>query len=389
LLTLRGPKVPRRGSALDDLGIIVDGAVLIQDGVIQEVGPARRVENLAAARGAIEIDATGRVAMPGFVDSHTHLIYPPRGDRGADEESAARAMRTCSARLLESRTRPYLDAMARHGTTTAEVKTGCGPDESAELKALRVVRAMQGRPIDVVPTFLLRVPHGASDADAEQIVAELPPRIQRRSLALFADLWWDGDAGRQDTYARYLEGAAACGMGLKIHAAGPGCAAALALAIGHRALSIDHLEELTDDLAPLLAIGRTVATLTPGVSLRNGNAMAPARLLIAEGAAIALASDFNPHRTPTLNMQSVVGLACMQMAMTPAEAISAATINGAHALGRAERIGSLEVGKEADLLLLGIDDYREMGRYFGVNLVHMTMKGGKAIYQEGAVRRAS
>lgn len=177
-------------------------------------------------------------------------------------------------------------------------------------------------------------------------------------------------------------------MGLKIHAAGLECAGALALALGHRATSIDHLEHMTDDMAPLLKSTGAVATLLPGVALKNWRAVAPARLLIAEGAAVALASDFNPHHTPTLSMQAVVGLACAEMGMTPAEAIVAATINGAHALGRAARTGSLEPGKDADVLLLNIDDYREMPRCFGVNLVYSTIKRGQRIYQEGAIRHA-
>ncbi len=387
MLTLRGPKGPRRGTGLDEVGLIPDGAVLIRDGVIEEVGPSRRLENLAAARGAMELNAAGRVVMPGFVDSHTHLVYPPRGPRGADQEGAARAMRTSSAHLLEARTRPYLDAMARHGTTTVEAKTGCGPDESAEVKALKVLAALRAGPIELIPTFLLRIPLGASDADTDQVVREFAPRIQRRGLAEFADLWWDGHNSRQGTYAHFLEAAAAAGMGIKVHAEGPGCVGALALAIGHRALSVDHLEHITEDEARLLGNARAVATLMPSASLANFGPVAPARLLIETGVAVALASNFNPHHTPTLNMQSVVALACMHMGMLSGEAISAATINGAHALGLADRIGSLEPGKSADILLLNLDDYREMARYFGVNLVHATIKRGAVIYKEGEVRR--
>jgi imidazolonepropionase len=388
LLTLRGPKGPRRGPGLGELGIITDGSVLIENGTIIEIGPARRVENLAKARNAREIVARGRVVLPGFVDSHTHLIYPPRGVRGATAESAARALRTSTVRLLGARSLPYLEAMARHGTTTVEIKTGCGPDEAAELKALRVAALLQEGPIDVVPTYLMRVPNGASDTDAEEIVADLAPRILRRSMAAFADLYWDGNASRQDIYARFLADAAASGLGLKVHAAGPGCAPAVALAVGHRAASIDHLEHLSPDLAPLLANGRTVATLIPSAALNPWGLIAPARALIDNGAAVALASDFNPHHTPSLNMQTVIALACLQMRLTSAEAIAAVTINGAYALDRADRIGSLELGKAADLLVLNIDDYREISRYLGVNLVHVTIKGGATIYEEGAVLRA-
>jgi imidazolonepropionase len=385
LLTLRGPKGPRRGADLDDVGMIADGALLIRDGLVAEVGPTRRVENLAAARNATVIDAAGRVVMPGFVDSHTHLVYPPRAERGEDKESAARAMRTWTAGWIEARTRPYLDAMARHGTTTVEIKTGCGPDEAAEVKALKVIAALRQGPIDVVSTFLLRTPLGCSDEDAEQIVTEFPPRIQRRGMPEFFDLWWDGVVSRQDVYARYLKEAENAQIGRKVHAEGPDCSIGLALAIGLRCASIDHLEHVTDDGINLLAKSRTVATLLPAMMLQGWGPIAPARRMITAGVALALGSNFNPHTAPTWNMQSVVALACKQMMLRPAEAISAATINGAHALGRGDRSGSLEPGKIADVLLLNTDDYRDLGRYFGVNLVHTTIKGGAPIYREGEV----
>jgi imidazolonepropionase len=368
--------------------MISDGALLIRDGLVEEAGPTRRVENLAAARGATVIEASGRVVMPGFVDSHTHLVYPPRADRADDRESAARAMRTWTAGWIETRTKPYLEAMARHGATTVEIKTGCGPDEAAEVKALKVIAALDGRPVEVVPTFLLRAPLGCSDEDVAEIVTELPPRIQRRGMASFFDLWWDGVASRQDDYTRYLKFAEASGIDRKVHAEGQGCSTGLALAIGLRATSIDHLEHITEDGIRLLANARTVATVLPSMILQGWGPIAPARRMISEGAALALGTNFNPHNAPTWNMQSVIWLACRQMMLRPAEAVSAATINSAHALGRGDRIGSLEPGKAADVLLLNTDDYRDLGRYFGVNLVHLTIKRGVPIYREGEVAPA-
>jgi imidazolonepropionase len=267
-----------------------------------------------------------------------------------------------------------------------EIKTGCGPDESAELKALRVIAALQNGPIDIVPTFLLRVPHGCSDDDAAQIVNELTPRIQRRRLAEFVDLWWDDTISRHDLYGRYLESAAVFGMGRKVHVEGPGCAGGLALAIGWRAASVDHLEHITEDNLRLLSGSHTVATLLPAIVLDGVTPPPPARALIDSGSPVAIASNFNPHRTPTWNMQTVIAMACRDLRMTVAEAISGATINGAHALGRGDRIGSLEPGKAADIILLNTDDYRDLGRYFGVSLVHMTIKRGQVIYREGELR---
>jgi imidazolonepropionase len=387
LLTLRGPRGPRRGPDLNELGIISDGALLIRDGLIVEVGPSRRVENLAAARGAVEVSALTRVVMPGFVDSHTHLLFPPHGSFSEDKGGPLRTIRTSSTRLLAAKARRYLDAMARHGTTTVEVKTGCAGDEGAELKALKVLDIVRLEATEVVPTFQLALAGESSDEAAARIAHELPPKVLRRGLALFADVWWDGNASRQDMYARFLETAAAGGLGTKVHAEGPGAAAAVALAVGYRATSVDHLEQMSEEQAPLLANVRTMATLLPAAVLSNEGSSAPARALIEAGAAVALGSNFNPVLTPLLSMQTVVSLACLQMGMAPGEAISAATINGAHALGRGDRVGSLEPGKSADLLMLNVDDYREVTRHLGQNLVHLTFKRGRCIYREGPIAR--
>jgi imidazolonepropionase len=392
LLTLRGPRGPRRGGDLNELGIIHDGALLMRDGVLQEVGPSRRVENLAEARGAMEINATGRVVMPGFVDSHTHLAFPPAGIGPMDRASAVRAIHTCSAKLLAARATVCLESMARHGTTTVEVKTGCGPDETAELKILRALAELRGPPVEVLPTFLLRLPEAEAGAELERRAAiwaasDLLPKIWHRGMALHADLEWDPDPAMYPLFLHYLESARVQGFARKIHG-GPGAPSGEVLtAVENGALSIDHLERAEAAELGLLAHSSTVATLLPCESFCAGTQLAPARALVDGGAAVALATNFNPRNSPILSMQAVVSLACLQMGLTAGDAISAATINGAHALGCADRMGSLERGKPADLLLLNISDYRDMPQQLGTNLVHLTMKRGEIVYQEGKVVR--
>jgi imidazolonepropionase len=392
LLTLRGPKEPRRGDPLNDLGMIQDGSLLIRGGIVEEVGTTRRLENLASARDAVEINAAGCVVMPGFVDCHTHLVFPPSGGSDADEQTAARLVCSSTGQRLEARARFHVEAMARHGTTTVEAKTGCGVDESAEIKILRVLSALKRDPLDVVTTFLLRLPSDGSGEEAcrramESVSSELLPKIRRRRLARFADLVWDGDGASAECFARYLRLARGLGFACKIHAEQRSPAAAIAAAVEHLVVSIDHLEHAT--AADVLPLGGspTMVTLLPAVGLENGGHYAPARALIDSGAAIALATNFNPRHTPMPSMQAVVALACLRMGLTPAEAISASTINGAYALGCAETLGSLEPGKSADLLLLEVSDYRELARQFGANLVRLTMKRGKPIYKAGEVAR--
>ena len=387
LLTLRGSHGPRCGSALNELGLIPDGALLVRDGVVLEAGATRRLENLAEARGAEDVNAAGSVVMPGFVDSHTHLAFPPPG---ADEglEQAARLIGATNGQRLEMRVRGYLQSMARHGTTTVEVKTGCGPDPSAEAKILRVLAALKRDPLDVIPTFLGRLPASGGDevdSAAGSILHDLLLKLKRRRLAQFADVAWEGDPGRHELFVGFLAAARSLGLACKVHAAEAAPRAAITAAVQQFAVSVDHLEYAVAEEAALLAGSCTMAVLLPAASFHRGGPSAPGRALVDSGAAIALATNFNPRRTPTLNMQTVVALACMQLGLTAAEAISASTINGAHALGRAARTGSLEPGKLADVLILDASDYRDLARNFGGNLVRRTMKRGVFIYSEGDV----
>ena len=378
---------------MSDLGVIQDGAVLISDGLLQEVGPSRRLENLAGIRDAVEINAAGCVVMPGFVDSHTHLAFPLSGTGGGPREESARAVRSGAGSRLMVRMRAYLEAMARHGTTTVEVKTGSGPDESAETKLLRVLRELRHDPLDVFATFFFQLPEddleGGNWAASEWVVSDLLPKLRRRRLARFADLAWNNKPTAYGCFASYLQTARALGFGCRIHADQSSATAALQMAVEHLAVSVDHLEYASAANAPLLAGASTVATLLPCYSFNSGARFAPARDLIDAGAAVALATNFNPHHTPALSMQTAIALACHYMGMTPEEALCAATLNGAHALGRAHRSGSLEVGKEADLLILNVSDHRELAHHFGNNLVRLTMKRGQVIYQEGQVAHLS
>jgi imidazolonepropionase len=399
LLTLRGGRGPRRGNGLGDLGLVRDGAVLIKDGIIVDAGPRRRIERLPDARRAREIDAGGRVVMPGFVDSHTHLIFGrPRlvdyemrlagatyaeiAAAGGGILSSVEAVRSLSTARLRSQGRAFLAAMARHGTTTLEAKSGYGLDEVSEIKTLRVLASLDGEPLEIVPTYLgAHVPPpeypGRTDAYVDWMAAEVMPKIRRRKLARFVDVYCDAGAFTLDQARCHLENARRLGFDLKVHAEQFSRSGAARLAVEMGAASADHLEQAGEEEVWALANSDTIATLLPGSVFHLGlRCYAPARALIEAGAAVALATDFNPGTSPAYSMQMILSLACTEMRMSPAEAITAATVNGAHAIRRAGRIGSLETGKQADLIVLNVADYRELPYYFGTNNVHLTVKRG-------------
>jgi imidazolonepropionase len=408
LITLRGPAGPRRGPAMRELGIIQDGAVLIEHGMIATLGPGRRVENLSAARNAREIDASGKVVAPGFVDSHTHLVCgPPRladydmrlggasyaeiAAAGGGILSSVRSVRDTPIRKLVLQARRTLGGFVRHGTTTLEAKSGYGLDETGERKMLRAIRALDGKPLDLEATYLGAhvVPpewRGRQDEYTDWMCSYLMPKLRHRNLARFADVYCDKGAFTVAQARRYLEAARALDFDLKIHAGqfSAGSGAALAAELG--AASADHLDYASEDEIRALAGSSTIATLLPGAVFHMGlDRYAPARKMIDAGVAVALATDFNPGTSPTYSMQMILSLACSQMRLTPAEAFTAATINGAHAIRCADHAGSLEAGKNADLVIFNVPDYREIPYHFGVNLVAMTIKRGQVLYREGDV----
>ncbi len=409
LLTLRGASGPRRGWGLQDLGLIQDGAVLIRDGVIASVGPSRRVENLSEARSARELDATGRVVMPGFVDSHTHFVCGPLRLTDYEEllagapaqpitenaegiRSSVRAVRSLSSTRLLLQARRTLETFIRHGTTTLEGKSGYGLDETGELKTLRVMATLRQRPLDVLPTYFgaHTVPleyQGRADDYLDWMCSHLLPIIRRRRLARFVDAAC-GPAGFSCQQARrYFQAAQALGFLLKVHAEQSTHSGGARLAVELGAVSADHLAWADPQDVALLAASPTIATLLPGPVFHLGlDRYPPARALIEAGAAVALGTDFNPGTSPSHSLPAILALACSQMRLTPAEAVSAATINGAHALGMGGRVGSLEAGKQADLIVLDVPDYREIPYHYGVNLVAMTLKRGEILYRQGEVR---
>ncbi len=402
LLTLRGTS-PRRGRALRDLGIIRDGALLIRDGRIAAVGLRTKIEKLKEARRAEKLDVGGRVVLPGFVDSHTHLVFAAsrageyeKRIAGATYEELARAgggilssvrkLRQATAGELKHKALEALKQFAAHGTTTVEAKSGYGLDAASELKTLEILGDLRrAQPLDIVPTFLgahvVPPEYGRRpDAYVDLLTRKLIPQVAARGLAEFCDVYCDRGAFTVVQARRILTAARACGMKLRIHAEQLARTGAARLAVELNAASADHLEKVNAADIRALAKSDVTCTLLPGCGFHLGlRDHAPARALIDAGAIVALATDFNPGTSPTANMQMILSLACTQLRMTPAEAIAAATINAAYSLGRADRIGSLEVGKYADLSIFSVADYREIPYYFGVNHCWLTMKRGDVL----------
>jgi imidazolonepropionase len=403
LLTLRGP-VPRRGRALAELGIIRDGALLTHDDRIVAVGPRRRIERLPKARRAEKLDLGGRVVLPGFVDSHTHLIFPAsraaeyeQRNSGATYEEIARSgggirssvkgLRAASTSTLKTRALKNLREFAAHGTTTIEAKSGYGLEWKSELKILEILYDLnQEHPLDIRATFLgahvvPREFQRRPEAYIDLLVRRWIPTVATAGLAEFCDVYCDRGAFTVAQARRILMAGRACGLVPRIHAEQLAHTGAARLAIELQAASADHLEKIDRNDIRALGLSNVVCTMLPGCCFHLGlKEYAPARKLIEAGAIVGIATDFNPGTSPTLSMPMILSLACTQMRMTPAEAITAATINPAYSLRLHDRVGSLEVGKYADLAAFDVADYREIPYYFGVNLCSFTMKRGAILH---------
>jgi imidazolonepropionase len=405
LLTLRG-SVPRRGRGLAELGLIRDGAILTHGDRITAIGPRRRIECHRDARRAEKLDFGGRVILPGFVDAHTHLVFPAsRADEyeqrisGKTYEEIARSgggirstvqhLHRSSAKALREHARAHLRQFAQHGTTTLEAKSGYGLDWKCEFKILDVLDQLhQKQPLDIVRTFLGAhvVPpeyRRKPNAFVELVVKRWIPAVATAGLAEFCDVYCDRGAFTVAQARRILSAGRACGLVPRIHAEQLAHTGAARLAIEMQAASADHLDKVDGGDIRALALSNVVCILLPGCCFHLGTGeFPPVRKLIEEGAIVGLATDFNPGTSPTLSMSMILSLACTQMRMTPAEAIAAATINPAYSLRVHDRAGSLEVGKYADLAAFDVASYREIPYYFGVNLCSLTMKRGAIIHNK-------
>ncbi|MGB9197001.1 MAG: imidazolonepropionase [Terriglobales bacterium] len=404
LLTLRSASAgPRRGASLSELCIIEDGAVLCAGGKIVSVGrtkDALRDPWIKKNRTrVVEIDCRGRVVLPGFVDSHTHPVfaaprlidfekriagasYEEMAEAGGGIRSSIEGVRTAGKGALTEKVLATFGDMARHGTTTVEAKSGYGLSFKSELKSLEAIRsAGQKWPGTVVPTFLgaHAVPpefRGRADEYVEVVCREMMPAVVKRKLAAFADVFCDRGAFSAEETEQIFQAARDNGLALRAHV-GQLSETRLEAFLRFDPASLDHMDYVNDADLPALARSSTIATFVPGANYFLGLSRYPnARKLIEAGVAVALATDYNPGSSPTLSMPMAMSLACTHMKMTPAEAIGAATINGAWALRMAEQKGTIEAGKDADLAVFDVKDYREIPYWFGVNGCALTVLNG-------------
>ena len=386
LVTLAGPARPRAGAEMRELGIVSDGALIVEDGRVLRAG------SYAEMRASIEeaaevIDAGGCVVTPGFVDAHTHLVFA--GNRAAEYEkriagatyqeiaaagggiqSTVALTRAATEDELLTQARQHRDWMLRGGTTTLEGKSGYGLNRETELRMLRVlVRLNAEGPARIVPTLLAAhtVPKEMADRREEYlrgILEELIPEVAAAGLARYCDVFCDDHAFTVDETRTVLEAAKQHGLGLRIHAEQfrPGTGAALGAELG--AATVDHLETVTEETLRMLLEAKVQPVLLPAsVFCLSRTQYPPARAMIELGLPLVLATDFNPGSSPAPSMPFTMSLACLQMRMSPAEALTAATVNAAYSLGLGAEVGSLERGKAADFVIHECRDYRELAYY--------------------------
>jgi imidazolonepropionase len=410
LVTCASPNGPKRGRAMANVGLISDGAVALVEGEIVAVGPSEQLQ--ADYTGRETLDASGKVVCPGLVDPHTHLVYA--GDRVAEFEmrlqgatymqimqagggivSTTQSTRGATVEQLVAASQPRLDAMLALGTTTAEVKTGYGLDTDSELKMLEAIAALDAvHPVDLVPTFLgahAVPPEYAAQTDAyvDLVVNDMLPRVSEwyhrsafaeHQMPLFCDVFCEARVFDRSQSQRVLQAGLSHKLLPKIHADEFENLGGVTLAVELGAVSADHLDMTPSAEVELLATSSTVGVALPAVNFNLGSThFADARTMIDAGVALALATDINPGSAPCPSLPLVMAIACRYQRLLPAESLNACTINAAHAIGLGERIGSIEEGKQADMLILDAPDYRHLAYQFGGNLIERIIKRGQVL----------
>jgi imidazolonepropionase len=403
LVTVKGDnRKPRSVESLEDIGLINEGTLVIKNGVISDVGPRREVLASQDIDEASVIDASGKLVMPGFVDPHTHLIfagsremelrwkiegasYTDIAEKGGGIVSTMKATREASHQELLALAEDRLDVMKRHGTTSVEIKSGYGLNVEDEIKILEVARMLsEQHELDISPTFLgahAIPPEFVDNADGyvNHVIERMLPRVADDELADFCDVFCEAGFFDVDQSRTILEEGMAYGLVPKVHADELNDLGGAELAAEVGAISADHLEKSSDDGISKMADRNVVGVLLPGTSFSTNIGYADARRMIDLGLPVALATDFNPNCW-TKSMQFMISLACFKMKMFPSEAIVASTINAAHAIGRAQTVGSLEPGKRGDVIVLDIENHEQIPYRFASNHVETVIKRGEVVH---------
>ena len=402
VVTLAGPARPRVGAEMRELAVIADAGLFVRDGLIEKAGTAAEVEPLIDAETTV-VDAGGRVVLPGFVDAHTHPVfagtrvdefeerskgatYQELAARGGGIQSTVNRTRAASLDELVAAGRRYAEWFLRCGTTTIEAKSGYGLSLEDELKVLRAIRRLnEETSLRYVPTFLgaHSVPpeyRSRRDDYVSLLIEEMLPRMAQEKLAEFCDVFCEERVFKTDESWKILSAARCHGLGLRIHADQLSLSGGAKLAAELGTVTADHLEHTdAEGIAALKAAG-VQPVLLPGSVYALGSSHYPAaRAMIDAGLAVVLATDFNPGSSPTPSMPMILSLAATHMKMTPAESITAATINAAYSLNRGHEIGSLERGKIADFVIHACADYRELAYFFGIEHAYLAYARGEEV----------
>lgn len=404
LVTMKG-SAPKKGAEMSDIGLIKNGGVLIHDDTIFAVGATEELDALVNLEEYEVIDASGKTVLPGFVDSHTHFIFGGyradefswrlKGDsymsimeRGGGINATVVPTKEATQEELEEAGRERLNRMLEFGVTTVEGKSGYGMDDDTEIKQLRAMKALDAsHPVDIVTTFL--GPHsvlpeykGKERAFIDKMLTEVMPIVRAENLADFADIFCEKNVFELEDSEYYLMKAKEMGFALKLHADEiyPLGGAELAAKVG--ACSADHLLKASDEGIRQMAEHNVITTLLPATAFCLKEPYASARKMIDSGCAVALASDLNPGSCFTNNIPLLIALGCIYMNMSIEEVISALTINGAAAVGRADKIGSLEPGKQADILLFQFPSIHFLPYHTAINQVETVIKKGEIVYQK-------